>query len=66
MKRGTVFEHKHWLDNKNMPLLCYVTCTRGDLIYYTDWNPDGEQSNGKWWFDSKHLNKYVGKVLEAA
>ena len=66
MKRGTVFEHKHWLDNKNMPLLCYVTCARGDLIYYTDWNPKGEQSNGKWWFDLKDLNKYVGKILEAA
>ena len=66
MKRGTIFEHRYWLDSKNMPLLCYVTCARDGLVYYTQWNPEGEQSKGKWWFDEKHLNKYVGKVLEAA
>lgn len=35
LKRGTIFEHRHWLDpQSNKPLRCKVTRVAMDTIYY--------------------------------
>ena len=64
MKRGTVFEHRHWLDTKNMPLLCRVTAVRSGVVYYDLWDRDKPAGRWRWYFDECDIPRYVGQVLE--
>ena len=41
MKPGTIFEHKNWLDYKNMPLLCRVTAVRDGYVYWAQYGKIG-------------------------
>ncbi len=63
MKRGTVFEHKYWLDSKNMPLLCAVTAVRDGVVYYTHWEPGKCKPKGKWYFGLNEVSKHVGQII---
>lgn len=65
MKPGTIFEHRHWLDCKNMPLLCRVTAVRGETVYWREWVPKDQAAKGnKYCFDLDQTKKYVGSVLQ--
>jgi hypothetical protein len=64
MKRGTIFEHKHWLDTKNMPLLCQVTATGRDVVYWAAYDPNNPHPKGKSFFHTQEIPKYVGQILE--
>ena len=65
MKPGTIFEHRHWLDNNNMPLLCRVTAVRCGTIYYREWVPQDETVKGsKYCFDLSESKKYIGNIIE--
>lgn len=63
MKPGTIFEHKHWLDTKHMPLLCRVTSVRNGEIYWTYWEGNA-LGNARYRFDISEAGKYVGRILE--
>ena len=63
IKPGVIFEHRHWLDHKNMPLLCRVTLVRHGVVYYADWSPDDKRGRGKYYFDSKDSHKYIKQFL---
>ena len=63
MKRGTVFEHKYWLDAKNIPLLCAVTAVRDGVVYWTHWEPGEFKKHGKWYFDIDDMHKHVGQII---
>jgi hypothetical protein len=60
MKPGTIFEHKNWLDYKNMPLLCRVTAVRDGIVY---WAQYGSSSKRRYTFDLSEAGKYVGQVI---
>lgn len=60
MKPGMVFEHKHWLDTKHMPLLCRVTALRGQTVYYGVYR---SASKRRYCFDLSEAGKYVGQVI---
>lgn len=60
MKPGTIFEHRHWLDYKNMPLLCRVTAVRDGIVY---WAQYGSSSKRRYTFDLSEAGKYVGQVI---
>lgn len=34
MKRGTKFNHKHWLSLNDEPAVCEVTCVRNGVVFY--------------------------------
>jgi hypothetical protein len=36
LKRDSIFIHKHWMDENHKPLLCRVTRTVGDTVYWRD------------------------------
>ena len=63
MKPGTIFEHRHWLDVSNRPLLCVVTAVRAGVVYWAIWpNPPGRR--GRYWFDLADAGRYVGCVIQ--
>lgn len=62
MKPGTVFEHRHWLDYKNMPLLCRVTSVRDGTVHWTYWE-DAKLGRARYCFDLSEAGKYVGQVI---
>ena len=66
LKRGTVFEHRLWLDTKRMPLLCCVTSVRDGTVYWAEWEMTGIPEKGRHWFDLADADRYVGNVLQAA
>ena len=67
MRPGTIFEHRYWLDNKNMPLLCRVTAVRRGTVYYRAWGPKDQNVEGnKYCFDLCESKKYIGDVIEEA
>lgn len=67
IKPGVIFEHRHWLDHKNMPLLCRVTAVRRDTVYYRAWVPEDQKVEGnKYCFDLCESKKYIGDVIEEA
>ena len=63
IKPGTVFEHRHWLDYKNMPLLCVVTAVRHGVIHWREW---GHQGKSKHYFHVTEVDKYINNILETA
>jgi hypothetical protein len=63
MKPGTIFEHKYWMDLKNMPLLCVVTATRNRDVYWKAWEA-GEPVGHSYCFPMGYANRYVKQVLE--
>ena len=65
MTRGTIFEHKHWLDNKNMPMICVVTAVRDGEVYWRQWQT-GSAKGLSYRFDLNNADRYVGQILEAA
>lgn len=39
MKRGTKFNHKHWLSLDDEPAVCEVTCVRDGVVFYKRVSP---------------------------
>jgi len=64
MKPGTIFEHKYWLDTKMMPLLCQVTATGRDVVYWAAYDPNNPHPRGKSYFYTQEIPKYVGQIVE--
>ncbi len=64
MTPGTVFEHRHWLDVKNMPLLCRVTAVRHGLIYWAIWGPE-RPGKAKYTFRLGEAGRHVGQIISA-
>jgi hypothetical protein len=65
MTRGTIFEHKHWLDSKNMPLLCVVTAVRHGDVHWKQWE-NGKVYGPPYRFAIDRIDRYVKQILEAA
>jgi len=61
IKPGVVFEHRHWLDLKNMPLLCVVTTVRHGVIYWREW---GHRGKSRHYFHVTEVDKYIDNILE--
>jgi len=64
MKRGTIFEHKNWLDTKHMPLLCQVTATVRNTVYCATYSTEDTNPKPQWRFYTQEIPKYVGQILE--
>lgn len=63
MKPGTIFEHKHFLDLKKMPLLCKVFDVRNGVVYWRHWGID-MRNKGRFMFDLKDARKHVGQIID--
>jgi hypothetical protein len=61
MKRGDTFIHKHWLDELNNPLECFVTRVARGTVY---WRPVGGGS--PMCFGVDQISKYVAGVCDQA
>lgn len=63
MKPGTIFQHRHWLDTKNMPLLCRVTAVRRGVVYWRAWTPDGTVGH-PYSFTLEEAPRFVSQVIQ--
>ena len=61
--RGSIFEHRHWLDAKNMPLLCRVTAVRRGVVYWRAWTPEGVEGH-PYSFALSEAPRFVRQVLQ--
>ena len=70
MKRGTLFQHKHWLNPADgSPMVGVVTRVAQGVIY---WRPHyGKHDDGTDWlgapayFPKEQTGRYVSKILPA-
>lgn len=66
MNRGTIFEHRYWMDTKNMPLLCIVTAIRAGGVCWAIWQAGEPHPKGKYWFSFADTDKHVKSIIQRA
>lgn len=61
LARGTVFEHKKWLnEDRRTPLLCEVTAVRQGVVF---WRAAGSNGKSRMYFVIEDAERYVGRVV---
>lgn len=55
IKRGYRYQHPHWLDQANAPLVVQVTKVSGETVYYRAVGTSGELEGTSWYVGAEKV-----------